>query len=280
MTIAPTQVLGAPTQVLGAPSYHTYPVEKLRRLVREHDDEIDRVLLSIRELEASNDLLRKQADAILAERDKLEQKAYSLVEPPSGVKPTPALKKPAAAVCATEPEDVEVERSGNMEDRQIVERAPQMLIVDTPKVCAECSGVYDLVSSLTYSNYPVWKQRKGPNHMFSSPEEMVLVGEVESFDDACEVGAIASVTNHCGVLPQDIFEWQRDDGLGWIEDMEIVVRLPEPQDMVDDEEESSDSDDDCDSSGAGGLPARSVTMYAFPKPEEFLTAKSRRIFTM
>jgi len=159
----------------------------------------------------------------------------------------------------------------------IMSRAPPVLIVEIPGDCADCAGRYELVHSLCYSGYPVWRQFDGEHHIFSSLEGMLIIGMVESFDTACNDGAIASVMPHEGTLPQHVSRWQRDDALtDWIEDEDIVVRLPTPSLSCASDSDDIGDDDDSESSVVGPLRQRSTTLYNFPPPEEFLSSKFRR----
>jgi len=166
----------------------------------------------------------------------------------------------------------------------LYQTAPDQLDVEAA-FAQECDGRYELVTGITYSHYPVWKQLKGNFHLFASPAGLLIFGEVESFEpDKVErsKGVIASLGAAGGAFPHEIEHWQRDNGDKCVVDDTISVCMVGDDESEETESEGSEESDDIDDDGeniADEIGPRVATMLTLPPPEDFMRV-TRRVMTM
>jgi len=119
-------------------------------------------------------------------------------------------------------------------------RPPPKLQVQVPSginLCKACAGEYCLVLELQANGWPVWRQSGDADrwlytgtsgHWFIASGDDDI-GENREFN--CSRGVISAGYPHSGEMPQCMASsWERSNGIGWVCDEAISIRLPSPTD--------------------------------------------------
>jgi len=121
-------------------------------------------------------------------------------------------------------------------------RPPARLQVQVPNgldLCKACAGEYCLVPGLQANGWPVWKQSgEGDRWLYTGTSGHWFMASGDDnighdLDFNCSRGVISAGYPHNGEMPQCMnSSWERSNGIGWVGDEAISIRLPAPTEPV------------------------------------------------